>query len=99
MNALRLQSESHYSMKKKEKENESNLNKNEEGNNEEMSNKSFVYSKNLSAYVNSLPNSELTVTVWRNDFLLAVQNVKPSVTRSELDHYEALGREFSDFNI
>jgi SpoVK/Ycf46/Vps4 family AAA+-type ATPase len=31
-----------------------------------------------------------------SDFLFAVTNIKPSVTRSELDHYEALGEEFND---
>jgi SpoVK/Ycf46/Vps4 family AAA+-type ATPase len=50
----------------------------------------------LSAYINSLSNSDLVVSVRMSDFLFAVTNIKPSVTRSELDHYEALGEEFND---
>ena len=61
--------------------------------------KSFLYSENLSHYINNLPAGELTVTVSRNDFIEAVHNIKPSVTRSELDHYEALGKEFNDLNV
>ena len=61
--------------------------------------KTFLYSESLSHYINNLPANELIVTVCKNDFLVAVQNIKPSVTRSELDHYEALGREFNDLNV
>lgn len=50
----------------------------------------------LTAYINSLSNSDLMVSVSMSDFLFAVTNIKPSVTRSELDHYEALGEEFND---
>lgn len=55
-----------------------------------------VSSTKLTAYINGLSNADLTVSVSMRDFLFAVANIKPSVTRSELDHYEALGEEFND---
>ena len=58
--------------------------------------KPLVNSRRLTSYINSLSNTQLIVTVHRKDFMRAAQNIKPSVTRSELDHYEALGREFND---
>lgn len=58
--------------------------------------KSFLSSKRLSSYISRLSNAELTVPVCREDFLHAVRSIKPSVTRSELDHHEALGSEFND---
>ena len=61
--------------------------------------KSFLYSEKLSHYINNLPAGELIVTVSKNDFIEAVRNIKPSVTRSELNHYEALGKEFNDLNV
>ena len=60
---------------------------------------SHVYSTYLSSYINSLPLSKLAVTVSKNDFIQAVRNIKPSVTLAELQHYDALGREFMDSNI
>lgn len=34
--------------------------------------------------------------VVNSDFLHAARTIKPSVSRSELDHYEELGEEFND---
>lgn len=53
-------------------------------------------SSKLTAYINGLSTSDLMVSVSMSDFLFAVTNIKPSVTRSEIDHYEALGEEFND---
>lgn len=52
--------------------------------------------KKLSAFVNSLSDVELRVLVMNSDFLHAARTIKPSVSRSELDHYEELGEEFND---
>ena len=55
-----------------------------------------ISSKKLSAFVNNLSNDELKVLVMKSDFLHAARSTKPSVSRSELDHYEELGEEFND---
>ena len=73
--------------------------KSSKSNEENDEKKSFLYSEKLSHYINNLPVGELIVTVSKNDFIEAVRNIKPSVTRSELNHYEALGKEFNDLNV
>ena len=73
--------------------------KNSQNSQENNEKKSFLYSEKLSHYINNLPVGELIVTVSKNDFIEAVRNIKPSVTRSELNHYEALGKEFNDLNV
>ena len=60
-------------------------------------NNSIKYNKlRLANYVNNLPENELSVIVTLADLVLCAKNVKPSVTESELIHYEALGAEFND---
>jgi SpoVK/Ycf46/Vps4 family AAA+-type ATPase len=63
---------------------------------EEFGTESPISSKKLSAFVNSLSDVELKVLVMNSDFLHAARTIKPSVSRSELDHYEELGEEFND---
>lgn len=62
----------------------------------EIGTESPISSKKLSAFVNSLSDVELKVLVMNSDFLHAARTIKPSVSRSELDHYEELGEEFND---
>ena len=62
----------------------------------EIGTESPLSSKKLSAFVNSLSDVELKVLVVNSDFLHAARTIKPSVSRSELDHYEELGEEFND---
>jgi hypothetical protein len=50
----------------------------------------------LAVYVNSLPSAELVVSVNKDDFLNAIKSLVPSVSASELKHYESLGRAFDD---
>ena len=50
----------------------------------------------LAAYVNALPSAELVVSVSKDDFLNAIKSLVPSVSASELKHYESLGRAFDD---
>jgi SpoVK/Ycf46/Vps4 family AAA+-type ATPase len=53
----------------------------------------------LSSYINNLPPSDLTINVSRDDFLLAVKSIKPSVSLLELEHFEALGKTYDDTHV
>jgi SpoVK/Ycf46/Vps4 family AAA+-type ATPase len=53
----------------------------------------------LSTFINKLSKTELSVTVNAIDFMAAVKDIKPSVSKDELKHYEAIGKEFSDIDV
>lgn len=53
----------------------------------------------LSTFINKLSKSELLVTVNTIDFMSAVKDIRPSVSKEELKHYEAIGKEFSDIDV
>jgi len=48
------------------------------------------------AYINRLPASRLKVTLTSADFQAAVRSLRPSVTRNELQHYEALAASYGE---
>eukprot|EP01041_Mallomonas_annulata_P008962 gene8962-18548_t len=51
----------------------------------------------MSQYINTVKDDQaLTVLVTQNDLLVSAQSQKPSVTSSELAHYEKLARTFAD---
>jgi SpoVK/Ycf46/Vps4 family AAA+-type ATPase len=75
-----------------------------EGNSEEKfdsndNNESKLSIWSLSTFINKLSKSELLVTVNTIDFMSAVKDIRPSVSKEELKHYEAIGKEFSDIDV
>lgn len=50
----------------------------------------------LSNYVESLPPLKLVVTVSQDDFLVALSELKCSVSAEDLLHYEMIGKQYDD---
>jgi SpoVK/Ycf46/Vps4 family AAA+-type ATPase len=48
----------------------------------------------VAAYMDTLPESRMTVTLNQEDFLRVVSAVKPSVSSKDLEYYDQLGRQF-----
>ena len=62
----------------------------------EASDKEESMVREVAARLNRLPGHRLRVIVERRDLLEAADKLVPSVSPSELEHYERLAQEYSD---